>query len=379
MRICIITPTYLPIVGGSEMAIHELTKRLAKRRYDITLVTPNKTGAVSFEANFDIRIHRVFLPRVPYIASPLASPFVLKKILELNELENFDLLHQFHVLTQGTASILAKKFLNKPLVTSLMGADTYDPKMPYWKIFGSFISLVMNSSDAITAPSQDLANHANEQGCKKRIEIIPHGVDIEKFRSCINGQVTRENLGIKDDEIMILSLQRLSSRKRLEFVLNAIPMVVKENPNVKFVLGGSGPDREKLESMAKMLNINENVLFTGFIPAETLPALYSACDVFLLHTTYEAFGLVLAEASATGKPIISTSVGAIPEVVEDGMTGLLVRPMDSRALANAILKLSGDKNLRAEMGKAGKQNALSKYNWDNLTEKYINVYRNVIG
>ena len=371
MKICMVTPSFFPITGGTEVAIYEVAARLIKQEHEIILIT-RRLGDMNKRENIEgIEVHRVFAPDNPLGILPLQFS-LFSKLKDV--VKTCDLIHQFHPYHMGFATILTKKILKKPLVLSLMGWDTYDPIRPVPKILYPYLALVMNSSDMITSPSQDLANHAREQGCKKDIEIIPHGIDIDKFNPNNDGIEIRRRLGDKDDEIVALSIQRLYPRKKMEYLISAIAKVVKKDLNVKFVIGGEGPESEKLENLAKELNI-DNIIFTGFISDKELPKFYSTCDIFVLHSTYEAFGIVLVEAGAMGKPIVATTVGAVPEVVEDGKTGLLVPPMDSEALADAILKLAENKKLREEMGKKGREKAIKKYDWSGITEKYLDIYK----
>ena len=377
MKILIVTPTYLPIVGGTEQTIYEISKRLINRGIGVTILTRSvKDRTASDEP--DVNVCRIPLPEIkiytPWV--PITRTVrLLNKIREFCHGGQVDIIHQFHVFSFGAACVLAKKYLKKPLITSLMGQDTYDPFNPIPKVFNPYQAWVVNNSDMVTAPSQDLANHAREQGCKRDINIVPHGVDIYKFNPNVSGAEVRKKLQIREDEIMLFSIQRLDQRKKLDYLIGAMPKVVKENPNIKLVIGGKGPEREKLELLASRLNIGENIVFVGFITEEDLPKYYSACDLFTFHTTYEAFGLVLAEAMARGKPIISTKAGAIPEVIDDGKTGLLVPPLDSDALAEAILKLANDKGTMTKMANQGRKKVEQEYDWDKIVERYIGIYQ----
>ena len=287
------------------------------------------------------------------------------------------MLNQFHLSSFGGASILAKKKINKPLVTSLMGCDTYNPFDPVPKILYPYMAWVMNNSDIVTSPCYELVHHARSQGLKKDAVVISHGVDLDKFNPNNYSSELRKKVEVRDGEVMCFSLQRLDQRKRVEYLINAIPNVIKENPNVKFVIGGGGPERENLYRLTKKLNIEDNVAFTGFIPFKKYSAYYASCDIFVLHSTYEAFGIVLAEAMASGKPVISTNVGAIPEVVDNGKTGIIVPPRDSKALADAILKLAEAKDLRIKMGMEGRKKAEREYDWDTIVEKYERIYESL--
>jgi len=379
LKICFVTPNYLPAVGGTEVAIHEIGKRLVEKGYDITLITRVFGVSDVSEHTDGIEIYR-FAGKSGKIGFIITQLKILKKIKELDKTKNFDILHQFHVFALGGASVFAQKILKKPLVTSLMGGDTYNPfKNPIAKIFNPYMSWIMNNSDVVTSPCNELIHHAKNQGLKKDAVVIPHGVDLDDFNpNKYSKDIIHKNFGILNDETMVLSLQRLHKLKSVEYLINAIPGVTKKSPNVKFIIVGEGPQKKELEELVKKGDIEDNVIFTGFVPhGEKLLLLLSSCDIFAFHSNYESFGIVLVEAMASGKPVISTDVGAIPEIVDDGKTGIIVPPRDPKALANAILKLVRDKDLRIKMGIEGRKKAEREYNWDRIVEMYEGIYESL--
>lgn len=385
MRICLISPSYFPTSGGTEVAIYELGKRLVNKGCEATLVLPFSSDTIGYEDDSGMDICRLYIPVEPLLTNPghlygrlfpppITQMRILKKIMDLNKEKKFDVLHQFHVFYLGAACICAKKMLKKPLITSLMGWDTYDPVHPLSKFLNPYLSYVMNCSDVVVSPAKCTLKYVRQQMCKKKIKIIPHGVDTERFNPNIDGTIYRKKLKAKKDEIIILSVQRLAPRKAIEYLIYAIPNVVRENSNIKFVIIGDGPEKAKLMELARKLKITNNISFLGFVDSEELPGYYSACDIFVLHTLYEQFGIVSVEAMACGKAVISTEVGAVSEVVDNGKTGLLVECKQPRQLGDAILKLAGDENLRKKMGEEGRKKVEKEYDWNVIAEKYLQEY-----
>jgi glycosyltransferase involved in cell wall biosynthesis len=388
MRVCFISPSYFPEIGGTEIAIHELGKRLVNKGCEINLITPAPDGTSRYEQESGMHIHSVFIPAEILLMNPqhyygrlfpppITQMSILKKVMKSNKEKEFDILHQFHVFYLGAASVFAKKVLRKPLVTSLMGWDTYDPIHPLSKFLDPYLAHIMNSSDVVVSPVERTIIHAKHQGCKKEIKIIPHGVDTMRFNVNVNGSIQRKKLGVEKDDIVVLSVQRLFQRKGMEYLVYAIPTAIRENPHMKFVIIGEGPEKAKLKELAKTLKVNERIIFLGFVSSEELPKYYAACDVFALPSLYEQFGIVLAEAMACGKPVVSTEVGAIPEVVENGKTGLLAEPKNPKQFAEALLKLASDENLRRKMGEEGRKKVEKEYDWDIIAEKYLEEYKNL--
>jgi glycosyltransferase involved in cell wall biosynthesis len=258
-----------------------------------------------------------------------------------------------------------------------MGWDTYDPIHPLPKFLNSYLAYVMKNSDIVVSPAKRLLSYVKHI-CKKEVKVIPHGVDVAHFNVRTNEDEAKEKLGLKKDEVLVLSVQRLVPRKGIEHLLSAMSMVVKENPKVKLAIIGDGPKKAYLKGLAKKLKIDNNVNFMGFVDSHSLQKYYSLCDIFVLHSLYEQFGIVLVEAMACGKPVVSTKVGAIPEIVDNGKTGFLVEPKNPKQLAEAILKLAVDEKLRSKLGHEGMKKVKKNYDWDIIVDKYIYEYKQLL-
>lgn len=388
MKICFISPSYFPVTGGTEVAIYELGKRLVDKGYEVVLVTPTPSNKSKCEDSSRMEIYRVPIPLELSMLSPihfygrlfpppLISTRVLLKILEKNKNRKIDILHQFHLFYLGAACVLAKKILKIPLITSLMGWDTYDPLHSLPKLQQPYLNFIMRHSSLITSPSKRVLLYIS-QACKGKVKVIPHGVDLCRFNIHIDQNEQKEKLGVKSDEILALAVQRLVPKKATEYLIYAMSIVLKENPKVKLIIVGDGPEKARLTELTKKLGINRNIVFKGFVDLQDLPRYYLACDIFVLHSLYEQFGIVLVEAMACGKPVISTRVGAIPEIIDNEKIGFLVEPKNPKQLADAILKLANDEKLRKKFGEEGRKKAKENYDWNIIVEKYLKVYKQLI-
>ncbi|MBS7627114.1 glycosyltransferase family 4 protein, partial [Candidatus Bathyarchaeota archaeon] len=155
-------------------------------------------------------------------------------------------------------------------------------------------------------------------------------------------------------------------------------LVTEHIPNVKFIVaGGTRFDRMKIQNYITSGKIRRSIIFTGYLPGSEVPLLYSACDVFCYPSMWEGFGLTPAEAQASAKPVVAFNHCAIPEVVKNNETGILVNPRDHKGLAEAIVKLLRDPDLRREMGEEGRRRVERLFNWDNVVDKTVEVYRQV--
>jgi glycosyltransferase involved in cell wall biosynthesis len=201
-----------------------------------------------------------------------------------------------------------------------------------------------------------------------RIKVMYAGVD-ERFFQQIDS-VKSKNLKT------LLFCGRLNGKqqKGVDILLKAMPLILKEH-SVTLNIIGDGPRLEQYKMLAGRLGIEGSVRFRGFIPHEHMPEEYSNADLFVFPSRRESFGLVLVEAMAAGLPMVSTRVGAIPEVVEDGKTGLLVPPGDPEKFAQAVISLLNDSELMKKMGLAGKQKVREKFTWEKVAQNVVRFYQ----
>ena len=157
--------------------------------------------------------------------------------------------------------------------------------------------------------------------------------------------------------------------KKIDRVIEAMPLVLKAIPGARYAITGEGADRPRLERVARDLGVQNAVEFTGALSDDRLRAYYEACDVFILPSLGEGFGIVFLEAMACGKACIGDSAGAIPEVIQDGRTGLLVKPDSSQAIAESLIRLLQDAPLRHSMGRAGRERFVANYAVDRFRER----------
>jgi len=219
------------------------------------------------------------------------------------------------------------------------------------------------------------------------IHKIPLGARPEWLRPELSTERVAENGRIPT----ILTVARLSRRDRykgVDVALGAMRELARRGREFSYRIAGDGDDRNYLEGLAKSAGIADRVEFLGAVPGDQLPALYDACDIFLLCSReertprglgFEGFGIVFLEANARGKPVVGGRSGGIPDAVLDGETGLLADPLSPVAVADAVEKLLLDPELRARLGAQGRRRVLAHYNWDaaaaQVRELHLNLSR----
>jgi glycosyltransferase involved in cell wall biosynthesis len=203
----------------------------------------------------------------------------------------------------------------------------------------------------------------------RKIVVIPHGVDFKRFSEC------KIKLALDGDPV-VLYVGKLSKRKGIDILFQAIAKLRLELPGIKLHLVGSGY-LNYFQLLAKKLGIGKLAVFHGYVDDLMLPAYYKSADFCVFPSKYESFGIVFLEAMASGIPVIATPVGVAPEIIHHSENGILVEPNNPDMLASAILWLSHDRHLRIKLS----QNALktaARYSWDNIADQYIALYKDII-
>ncbi len=213
-----------------------------------------------------------------------------------------------------------------------------------------------------------------------KLTVIYNGVNCNRFR---RGNPTHRedvlaSLGIPANGFVLTTIANCIPEKGLSYFLDAAQMVIMEKPNTTFVIVGDGPDRSNLERQAVKLGIREKCIFMGMRVDTEL--FLSISDVFVLLSVWEeAFAFSLLEAMASSCPVVSTLVGAIPESVQDGVTGILVPPRDAKAAAGAMLHLLDNESLRLTMAHAARQRMVNSFSLEHWIDQTINLYTQILG
>lgn len=234
---------------------------------------------------------------------------------------------------------------------------------------------VMNDAESVVTISDYNKNYLKgEIGVNNRIEVIRCGIDLDKFKP----QKIRA-----DNKIKLLTVARLVEKKGIAYLIKAIPMMIKEVPNCELTIIGSGPLYDNLQQLVRDLDIERYVQFRGDVSDSELMRYYERADMFLLPCIIAENGdrdgipVSIMEAMAMKLPVISTIVSGIPELVADGVSGILAPQKDEKAIADAVLTLCKDSELRVEMGAEGRKIVERKFNITLEAEKIIGVFENV--
>ncbi|MCU1266102.1 MAG: glycosyl transferase group 1 [Acidobacteria bacterium] len=243
--------------------------------------------------------------------------------------------------------------------------------------------LAFKLANRVMACSNYTAKLAEAAGIDpNRIEVIYPGCDTEIFRPLPVRPGLRERLlgSVGERKKVILTVGNLVSRKGHDMVIRALPILKKRVPDFVYLIVGDGPYRGVLEGLAKDSGVNDQVIFTGKMPDEDVPAIHALSDVFVMPSredleedSVEGFGMVFLEANACNKPVIGGCAGGVPEAVEAGVTGLLVDPHSPAEIAEALAQLLTDTDLARRLGEQGRARVVREFQWKEVGERVLSL------
>lgn len=378
MRICIMCQDFPPLIGGIAAHVYELSRALVRRGNEVHAIVPRYPYNLNWEETVDgIHVHRVFQIRKRLLSGNLYIPFGLLKLKSVIKGYDIDIVH-YH--SSYPESIITKFIKDKPIVFTLHDSGFLEmaEKEKYRKI----LEYRLSHPDMIIGPSQELADIPTRFGVsRERTIFISNGVDPNKFSPKIDGNRIKKRYGISDGEVVILCPRRLEPKNGVRYLIEAIPDIVKKFHNVKFMIVGEGgykKERMEMENRIKEFGHESKVIFTGDVPNAEMPEFFAASDIVVLPSLMEATSIAGLEAMSTGKPLVGTTVGGIPQIIDDGVTGILILPRDSERLANAIIFLLENEELRKSMGKNARERVEKELSWDAIAKKTFNVYQRLL-
>ncbi|HLX11321.1 MAG TPA: N-acetyl-alpha-D-glucosaminyl L-malate synthase BshA [Bacteroidota bacterium] len=362
-----------PTYGGSGVLASELGKALAERGHRIHFISyamPMRLNG--FMGN--IIYHEVEISSYPLFDFPLYTPALASKIVEVTRFEKLDLLHAHYAIPHATSAYLAKQMLGGELkiVTTLHGTDiTLVGLEPSYQ---SVMKFSIEQSDGVTAVSRFLKEKTlTNYNIQKEIEVIPNFIDPRKYRR-VDATAIREKIAPKGEKVMV-HVSNFRLVKRVPDVLRIFQAVREKIPS-KLILIGDGPDRSACEMLARELKIEKDVSFVGK-QTEIVPLL-SASDLFLMPSQSESFGLSALEAMACDLPVVSSSVGGLPELVVHGETGYIAEIGDIDRMSRYAIELFTNETKYKMFAEASRKRAHETFGVDKIVDQYEQYYRTVL-
>ncbi len=387
LQLCI---RYPPAPGGAETHVSSLTNSLVDLGHTISVYTSDLYKEFPFtklegdkkaKTTVPVKRHRSYSMKgdLHYVFFPSLFSSMLK--------EDFDIYHahSYGYFHMNVASFF-KNLKDKPFVIT----PHFHPEWSMWggekrKMIRGFYDkvigqTVIDSTDKIIGVSRneiDLLKSRFEIP-EEKIEIIPNGIDPDEFEPIPAGDKFRERFDINGS--LILYTGRLASNKGLLNLIDTMPKVLSEESDTTFVCVGEDEGMgKKIKKRARKHGVEDSLLLTGYIEDyDVFKSAYSAADIHVLPSEYEAFGIVLLEAMMCETPCIGTDVGGVPEVIDKGETGFIVEYGDTEILASKMLTLLRNPDMREKMGEKGRKRVLENFTWEKVAKEVEKVYEELL-
>jgi len=379
MNIGIFTETFLPNIDGVVVSILNMNKLLVDRGHKISVFTAGG-GPEEVDGCRVFRTKGLGLPS--YKGYKLGIPSL--KIMNQLVKGGADIIHSRGPFTIGLMAKHMSKIMKLPIIgtfdTPIQDYLHYLPvagkfktsKDALTKIAIKYSMWYYNRCDLVTAPSVTIKKDLEKMGCKKRIEVLSNGVDINRFSPENYSEELRSKL-CSNDERMIFHVGRITKEKGVDVLLKAARALKLEGLRFKLVIGGKGPVLDDLKAMSRNLGISDSVVFAGFISDEDLPKYYATADVFATASIVETQGIVMLEAMASGTPVVGAQAGAIPELVRDDINGFVFKPTDHKQAAEKLINVIGNESLRKELS-SGAIKSVRDHSLEKVCDKVESIY-----
>ncbi len=364
-----------PTYGGSGVIATELGLGLARKGHEIHFITYRRPVRLAhFEAN--VFYHEVDSEDYPLFEYPPYDTALASKIVDVVRYQNLDILHVHYAIPHAAVAYMAKKILLTqgrylPVVTTLHGTDI--TLVGNNRAFAPVVEFSINKSDGVTAVSQSLKDDTLALfNIERDIEVIFNFIDFDRFRKTDKEHFKK--LIAPDGERIIAHTSNFRKVKRVEDVILIFKKIHEKVPS-KLLMIGDGPERQNCERLCRELDLCDDVRFLG--KQDAIEELLAICDLFIIPSESESFGLAALEAMACQVPVISSNSGGLPEVNIEGVTGYLSDPGNVDEMAENAIKLLQDEEMLAQF----RANALAqaqRFDIDNVLPHYEAYYKEVL-
>ena len=392
-RVLLMAETYHPVLGGGEKHTRSLAAGLAHTGFTVDVITRRSSEDLAAkEVDQGVTIHRVGTPgkgrgkkfgMVP-AAFRAARQLAPRCDVLMNGGTRVLALPARLAVAGARCALVLRPELNGELDGSLAlwGRDSRDLDRGLVYLLARFRNLLLRRTGAVVAISEAIAREAVASGFPKRkVHLIPHGIDMSEYAPVYAEEKAsrRRALGLPEDKLLVIYTGRLIQGKGLETLFTAMRSLL-DRPDVHLVLVGSGAGQvisieEKLREEAGAGPLHRRVTFTGRV--DNVAAFLQASDIFAFPTLDEALGMSAVEAQACGLPAVASRTGGVPDIIEDGVTGILVAPGDADALARGLRGLVENAELRGRYAEAARRRMQERFAIDTMISRYAELFRSL--
>jgi glycosyltransferase involved in cell wall biosynthesis len=322
-------------------------------------------------ASFKKAVNR---PEVDVIGIPCSGRLDVKAVKALKRIiadRQIDILHS-HGYKSDFYALILKNICRRPLALFATNHNWIGLTINE-KVYQAIDALALRRFARIVAVSEQVKRDMTVRSIPpSRIEVIGNGIDPEDPDLRGDRAAARQGLGLNDDDLVIGNVARLTAEKDHARLIEAVATLRPDVPNIRLIIVGDGPERAALEELARQKHLGDAARFTG--NTDNARRCYAAFDMFALPSLNEGLPMVLLEAMAAGVPVIASSVGAVPRVVQHGKNGLLISPGDTAQLVQAMRRLAADPTLRAELSRQGAETVRNDFSSHAMVRRYWEIY-----
>jgi len=360
--------------GGGNAHLHILTEYAAQKQLEVDVLTSApKPGFTSEQFSDNIRIYKVGIHKkqLHYWRKVEVIEWLAKaagRYRELLKTNHYDLVHAFFGFPSGWMCYRTAAKL--PYIISLRGSDVpgYNVRLGLdYHLLAGLFRRIWSSAAAVVANSQGLKKLAQQFMPELDIEVIPNGIDTEKFQPPQSKSPGKP--------IRALAVGRLINRKRIDLLIEAIARARKAGLDVTLSIAGQGNLLAELQAIAGKLNVTDRIIFMGRVPPEQMPQVYREHDIFLMSSAHEGMSNAMLEAMASGLPIVTTRCEGVAELITDN--GIVLDRPEPEKIASAINQIDENRALYDSMSACSREQA-EKFNWLAVADKYIDCYNNIL-
>jgi N-acetyl-alpha-D-glucosaminyl L-malate synthase BshA len=298
-------------------------------------------------------------------------------LLRLDNMTDFDLIHAHTILPDGLAAVRIAGTMDVPCIATSWGTDIHTTPFENSRTLRT-TKYVLQTADQVTTVSEGLRSVAAQlTETKGDIRVIYTGVDTNRFRATGSPKEGRQRLQLEPDTPHVLFIGRLTRLKGVFDLVKAFADLTKRY-QARLLLVGDGAGRQNVSDCIEQLDLGQQVKFVGRIDHASIPEWLNAADILVLPSHGEGLPNAVLEAMSSERAVVASDVGGIPELITDGVNGLLVPPAEPRALSTAISSLITDPGSCQQMGRRGRETVLERFTWDRHAAEVYATYRDVI-
>jgi len=364
--------------GGAQEIALSIASGLDKQVFETIFISGSQDINMDMVKRWEMEVK--IIPELIREINPLKDLKALAKLYFFIKDNKFDIVHT-HTSKAGILGRIAAKLAKVPIIFftphgSIFHSIYYGPIATF--LLGRLENFAASFTDKIITCSENEKKDFldNKVGsCDKYITIY-WGIRQDNFLKSYDILAKRRELGMSENVILIGNVARLVPEKGHLFCLESFKIVVDKFPNAKLFIIGDGILKPDIEAKINELNLNNNVIMLGY--RRDVAEILASLDISLHTSIWEGTPVAIIEAMLMAKPIIASRVGGIPELIEDGSTGILVSPYDKEALAQAIMRLINDKAQASKMGEAARQSAQDKFNLELMIKNITKIYDSLV-